>query len=270
MSRCRASASLADHAAASHRGRSSLLPVCRRGARMAVRVGRDVLDAMSRTRVGTTRTLLAVAFALCFSAVPGQSAATMDLPSASSWRPDGLFLQSGWGKRVQATVFGAKWDWQWEQEFAGGRASGYWEASFGRWHAEAGASPAGSAWVTQLGLTPVLRWRPGTIGDEWYVELGIGANVVMRSIADTTSGSARLSISETTSPWAGASEAAASTRLHYACSTFRTRGSSTRTRARTSCNCATAGATELRTRAHRHCDASSTAMRRRSSTTVIC
>lgn len=145
---------------------------------MAVRVGRDVLDAMSRTRVGTTRTLLAVAFALCFSAVPGQSAATMDLPSASSWRPDGLFLQSGWGKRVQATVFGAKWDWQWEQEFAGGRASGYWEASFGRWHAEAGASPAGSAWVTQLGLTPVLRWRPGTIGDEWYVELGIGANLV--------------------------------------------------------------------------------------------
>jgi lipid A 3-O-deacylase len=36
-----------------------------------------------------------------------------------------------------------------------------------------------SAWVTQAGVTPVVRWHPPSWGGDWYVEGGIGANLLL-------------------------------------------------------------------------------------------
>jgi hypothetical protein len=36
-----------------------------------------------------------------------------------------------------------------------------------------------SAWITQLGATPVLRWSMAESQSGWFVEAGIGANVLL-------------------------------------------------------------------------------------------
>lgn len=71
-------------------------------------------------------------------------------------------------------VVGVTRDWPWEKEFSFGRASGYWEVSLGRWHSEG----RGSHWVGQVGLTPVLRIQPRTWSEGWFIEGGIGANLL--------------------------------------------------------------------------------------------
>ena len=206
---------------------------------------------MSRTRVGATRTLLAAAFALCFSAFPGQSAAEMDLPSASPWRPDGLFLQSGWGKRVRATVVGAKWDWQWEQEFAGVE------------RAVTGRPPSADGTPRPASHPPDRRGSPRSASRRCCAAAGHDRRRMVcgarhrrqRRGADLSQTRQAVQhgfeFRRSCRPWAGASAAAVSTRSHCACSTLRTRGSDTRTRARTSSNCATAGATDACVGRHR-------------------
>lgn len=96
----------------------------------------------------------------------------------SAWSPDQLFGQIGAAKDVHTEVIGATWTWEWQRELASGRASGYWEASFGRWSSEPDNIDRSSAWVTQVGLTPVLRWEPRAWDERWFVEAGVGANVV--------------------------------------------------------------------------------------------
>jgi len=115
--------------------------------------------------IGTIATLAA------FSAVP-QAPAT-GLPSPSSG-----FVQAGVAEEAQMLIVGATWDWDWQYDLRMGRVSGHWEASFGRWNSDRGPE-GGSAWVTQVGLTPVLRLFPGGNGGRWFVEAGIGANFLM-------------------------------------------------------------------------------------------
>jgi lipid A 3-O-deacylase len=93
--------------------------------------------------------------------------------------PDQYFVQAGVAEDARTLVFGASWEWIWKRDFASGTASGYWEASFGRWSAEGAGGGHDSAWVTQLGVTPVLRWRPRSWNDRWFFEAGIGANVLL-------------------------------------------------------------------------------------------
>ena len=75
-------------------------------------------------------------------------------------------------------VFGAVWDWRWQKPLSGGLLTGYWEISFGRWSSQADPAGNSSAWVSQVGVTPVLRWHPGAGTVPWFVEVGIGANVL--------------------------------------------------------------------------------------------
>jgi lipid A 3-O-deacylase len=96
-----------------------------------------------------------------------------------SWVPDRIFTQAGVAPDAHTLVFGAIRDWQWQRPLAGGVATGYWEVSFGRWNSELDEGGRGSAWVTQLGLTPVLRWRPQSWSEAWFVEAGIGANMLL-------------------------------------------------------------------------------------------
>jgi lipid A 3-O-deacylase len=89
--------------------------------------------------------------------------------------PDTAFVQAGVAaKETQMLVVGVTRDWDWEKEFSFGRATGYWEVSLGRWHSEG----KGSQWVGQVGLTPVLRIHPRRWSEGWFIEGGIGANLL--------------------------------------------------------------------------------------------
>jgi lipid A 3-O-deacylase len=119
---------------------------------------------------------VALATAAALALVPA-SAPRADTPAAR-WRPDVLFVQAGAASDTHAVVFGATWPWAWQRQFRGGTVAGYWEASFGRWSTTRD-DVRSSAWVTQAGVTPVVRWRPQSWGGDWYVEGGIGANVLL-------------------------------------------------------------------------------------------
>ena len=49
----------------------------------------------------------------------------------------------------------------------------------GRWAVEHPDGSNHASWVTQLGVTPVLRWSLGGDASHWFVEGGIGANVLL-------------------------------------------------------------------------------------------
>jgi lipid A 3-O-deacylase len=98
--------------------------------------------------------------------------------AADGLAPSRLFVQAGAAEQSQMLVFGAVWDWRWQKPLSSGLLTGYWEVSFGRWSSQADPSGSSFAWVTQLGVTPVLRWYPGAETARWFVEAGVGANVL--------------------------------------------------------------------------------------------
>jgi lipid A 3-O-deacylase len=55
---------------------------------------------------------------------------------------------------------------------------GYFEADVGRWTTD-NRGVSSSSWVTQVGLTPVLRLRPPGETNRWFMELGVGANFIV-------------------------------------------------------------------------------------------
>jgi hypothetical protein len=118
----------------------------------------------------------AVGALFAMSAAQAQmSAAQPDARPA--WHPSTVYAQAGFASDVRTAIAGVTWDWDWRREFARGVAGGYWELSVGQWQAD-GPPRSGSAFVTQLGVTPTIRLRPH--GDSrWFFEAGIGANVLM-------------------------------------------------------------------------------------------
>ncbi|MCW5656574.1 MAG: acyloxyacyl hydrolase [Burkholderiaceae bacterium] len=74
-------------------------------------------------------------------------------------------------------VVGATWDIPALRGFVWDNTSGYVEASIGRWESDINDGSRSSAWVTQLGITPVLRWYPFA-SSQWFTEAGIGVNVL--------------------------------------------------------------------------------------------
>ncbi len=91
--------------------------------------------------------------------------------------PHTAFVQAGVAEGTQAYVIGMTRAWAYERPLGSGTLSGYWEVSFGRWSSERDDGGTRSAWVTQLGVTPVWRWNAA--GQDWFVEAGIGANVLL-------------------------------------------------------------------------------------------
>lgn len=90
-----------------------------------------------------------------------------------------LFTQMAWSeKHTQAYALGAAWDWNWRRQCSFGAVTGYSEITFGRWVTKSDAR-ADSAWVTQLGITPVLRFQPRMFARDWFLELGVGANLIL-------------------------------------------------------------------------------------------
>ena len=94
-------------------------------------------------------------------------------------KPDRVFAQAGTGESTRMFVAGLRYDWGWRRPLGNGVLTGYWEGSFGRWNSDLPNGTNASAWVTQLGVTPVLRWNASRAPDAWFVEGGIGANVLL-------------------------------------------------------------------------------------------
>lgn len=98
---------------------------------------------------------------------------------AGAFVPTSLFLQAGVAEeKTQAYVFGAAWDWPWRRDLSSFTVSGYFEAAVGRWETEQD-NTRGSAWATQIGLTPVLRFHPTGAARQWFAEIGVGANMIL-------------------------------------------------------------------------------------------
>jgi hypothetical protein len=92
--------------------------------------------------------------------------------------PSTVILQAGAAEDTESYSVGATWDVPWQREFAGGVLSAYFEGSVGRWLGEDDGNGRSSAWVTQLGVTPVFRFYPDALRRTWFLEAGIGVNVV--------------------------------------------------------------------------------------------
>ena len=100
-------------------------------------------------------------------------------PDASSLRPSSLFIQAGVGDNdTRAYVAGATWDLPWSRQLNHMKLSAYFEAGVGRWTTEDSGVSSWS-WVTQVGVTPVLRLQPSGAANRWFAEVGIGANYIV-------------------------------------------------------------------------------------------
>jgi len=119
------------------------------------------------------------AFALAFGlTAPGAAFAATDLLAAL--RPDRVFAQVGTGDDdTRMYIAGVTYDWRWTRPLWNGVVTGYWESSFGRWNSDLSNGRRASAWITQLGVTPVLRWSSSEAPSTWFAEAGIGANVLL-------------------------------------------------------------------------------------------
>lgn len=80
-------------------------------------------------------------------------------------------LQGGIAEDTHSLIIGASRDWQWEKQYRYGHVSGQWQGEVGLWHSDRANS-------TQVGLTPALRWRPRAWREGWFLEGGIGLNVI--------------------------------------------------------------------------------------------
>ncbi|HSI57915.1 MAG TPA: acyloxyacyl hydrolase [Ideonella sp.] len=117
----------------------------------------------------------ASSFILCACLLVGAGPAAAQ---AGLLTPSAVFVQGGVAETASALVVGANWDWDWQRPTGWGTWSGYWEASFGRWSTERIDGSTSHDWVTQLGITPVLRLSPAG-GGGWFVEGGIGVNLLL-------------------------------------------------------------------------------------------
>ena len=97
---------------------------------------------------------------------------------AQGLAPSGWFAQFGSGAQTRSLLVGATWDWDRHWRLGPGEVGGYWEASLGRW-STTGLSGGATAWVTQLGVTPVFRFRPDAGTSRWFLEGAIGLNLLM-------------------------------------------------------------------------------------------
>ena len=81
------------------------------------------------------------------------------------------YVQGGVAEDAQSLTVGMSRDWQWEKQYRYGHISGQWQGEVARWHSDSRTS-------TQLGVTPALRWHPNGWDNGWFVEGGIGVNVI--------------------------------------------------------------------------------------------
>ncbi|MEL1265790.1 acyloxyacyl hydrolase [Pseudoxanthomonas putridarboris] len=93
-------------------------------------------------------------------------------PNATAAEPrTAFYVQGGVAEDAQSATIGVSRDWRWEKQYSFGRVTGQWQGEVGRWHSDSQNS-------TQVGLTPALRLHPNRWSESWFIEGGIGANVI--------------------------------------------------------------------------------------------
>lgn len=90
--------------------------------------------------------------------------------------PESFFLQAGAADHVDTFSLGAIWKLPWQRDAAFGRFATSIEASVGEWQTH--GQRRHSYPFTQFGFTPSLRFYPDAWHGPWFVEAGIGANVI--------------------------------------------------------------------------------------------
>jgi lipid A 3-O-deacylase len=110
----------------------------------------------------------AAAAALSFTA----NAQAMDLT------PHGAFAVAGVAARgTDSLTVGAVWPWAWRMPAGGGELTAITEAYVSYWQARAAV---GRHSFTQIGLVPLLRFRPDEGRSAWFGEAGIGVSTTDR------------------------------------------------------------------------------------------
>ncbi len=97
--------------------------------------------------------------------------------TSSTLASKAAFVQFGKGTSTQTVTLGIQWALPWHHEWGSGELSSYVEASIGRWRTE-DKDVQLTTWITQLGLTPALRYRWDGGDSPWFVEAGIGVNIL--------------------------------------------------------------------------------------------
>jgi hypothetical protein len=90
--------------------------------------------------------------------------------------PSAMHVQAGVSENSYSAALGARWEWGWRHATRMGTLTGYWEGTAGAWSSK--HSEDGQDWSFHLGITPVLRLYPVNMAPGWFVEGGIGANVI--------------------------------------------------------------------------------------------
>jgi hypothetical protein len=90
--------------------------------------------------------------------------------------PTSVYLQGGVAEHVDTFSLGVLWALPWQHDFSFGRLTTSGEASVGEWqtHGERRHTRP----FTQIGFTPTLRFYPDVSDGHWFVEAGVGANVI--------------------------------------------------------------------------------------------
>jgi len=92
---------------------------------------------------------------------------------AMDLRPQGVFVVAGAAPHsTNSLAIGAVWPWAWRKQAAGGEFSAITEAYVSYWKAD--ALGGGRHSLTQIGLVPLLRYRPDQGRSPWFAEAGIG------------------------------------------------------------------------------------------------
>jgi hypothetical protein len=81
------------------------------------------------------------------------------------------YVQGGVAEDAQSLTIGASRDWAWEKQYRFGHVSGQWQGEIGRWQSDNQGS-------TQVGISPALRLHPNGWNEGWFLEGGIGVNVI--------------------------------------------------------------------------------------------
>jgi hypothetical protein len=130
------------------------------------------MKAIPHVRRSAAAALAAAALAALGPGVARAQGQTSALPL-----PTHGFVQFGRARETSAVSLGVLWDASLHRFLSDSAAlSSRFEVAIGRWRAD-GRVGGGHALVTQVGLTPVLRYAFGTDA-KWFVEAGIGVNVI--------------------------------------------------------------------------------------------
>jgi len=97
--------------------------------------------------------------------------AAASMPGGAAEPRNAWYVQGGVAEDAHSLTVGGSRDWRWERQYRYGHVGGQWQGEVARWHSDSDNS-------TQVGVTPALRWRPNGWREGWFVEGGIGLNVI--------------------------------------------------------------------------------------------